>query len=111
MLPAREMIMTNLSPVLTCPKCRSSLVSYERNGVTIEQCEGCRGIFLDRGELEHLIEAEKTFNDSRGYDPRAGSWPIGGDRHGSGHGDRGYGHGRSGHDNRGRRGFLGGLFD
>ena len=32
--------------------------SYERSGVTIEQCGDCRGIFLDRGELERLADAE-----------------------------------------------------
>ena len=35
--------------------------SYERNGVTIDQCTGCRGVFLDRGELERLIDAESSF--------------------------------------------------
>ena len=38
---------------------------YERNGVVVDQCTECRGIFLDRGELEHLIDAEAAFN-SRG---------------------------------------------
>ncbi len=32
--------------------------SYERNGVTVDQCTGCKGVFLDRGELEHFIDAE-----------------------------------------------------
>jgi Zn-finger nucleic acid-binding protein len=32
--------------------------SYERNGVVVDQCTGCRGIFLDRGELERLVDAE-----------------------------------------------------
>jgi Zn-finger nucleic acid-binding protein len=32
--------------------------SYERNGITIDQCTECRGIFLDRGELDHLITLE-----------------------------------------------------
>jgi Zn-finger nucleic acid-binding protein len=32
--------------------------SYERNGVLVDQCTGCRGIFLDRGELERLVDAE-----------------------------------------------------
>ena len=32
--------------------------TYERNGVHIEQCTDCRGIFLDKGELEHLSAAE-----------------------------------------------------
>lgn len=37
--------------------------SYERNGVTVDQCEDCRGLFLDRGELEHLISAEASWNE------------------------------------------------
>lgn len=43
---------------LTCPKCQGQMRSYERNGVTVDQCAECRGIFLDRGELEHLVEAD-----------------------------------------------------
>jgi Zn-finger nucleic acid-binding protein len=46
---------------LTCPKCGSEMRSYERNGVLVDQCTGCKGIFLDRGELERLTEAENTF--------------------------------------------------
>jgi len=34
--------------------------SYERNGVLVDQCTECRGIFLDRGELERLVDAEGT---------------------------------------------------
>jgi Zn-finger nucleic acid-binding protein len=34
---------------------------HQRNGVTIEQCRRCHGIFLDRGELEQLIGAESSF--------------------------------------------------
>ena len=47
---------------MTCPKCHADMRSYERNGITIDQCTGCRGIFLDRGELEHLLDAEAKFN-------------------------------------------------
>ena len=35
--------------------------TYERNGVTVDQCTGCRGVFLDRGELERLVDAESAF--------------------------------------------------
>ena len=31
---------------------------YERNGVVVDQCTQCRGLFLDRGELERLVSAE-----------------------------------------------------
>lgn len=46
---------------LTCPKCHGTMRSYERSGVTIDQCADCRGIFLDRGELEHLVDADARF--------------------------------------------------
>jgi len=46
---------------VNCPKCESEMRSYERNGVTVDQCTGCRGLFLDRGELERLIDAENSF--------------------------------------------------
>lgn len=32
--------------------------TYERNGIMVDQCQECRGIFLDRGELEQLLDAE-----------------------------------------------------
>jgi hypothetical protein len=41
-----------------CPKCRGELITYERAGVHLEQCGDCRGIWLDRGELDRLIDAE-----------------------------------------------------
>lgn len=46
---------------LTCPKCAAPMRTYERNGITVDQCTECRGIFLDRGELEHLIDGEDAF--------------------------------------------------
>lgn len=46
---------------LTCPKCGSPMRTYARNGITIDQCTTCHGIFLDRGELEQLISAESSY--------------------------------------------------
>lgn len=36
--------------------------AYERNGVTVDQCTECRGIFLDKGELERLTSAENSWH-------------------------------------------------
>jgi uncharacterized protein len=47
---------------LTCPKCHGQMRQYERNGVYVDQCSDCRGIFLDRGELERLIDAEARWS-------------------------------------------------
>ncbi|MEV0899544.1 zf-TFIIB domain-containing protein [Actinoplanes sp. NPDC049802] len=51
---------------MTCPKCHGEMRVYERSGVTIDQCTECRGIFLDRGELEKLFAAESTYNSRSG---------------------------------------------
>ncbi|WP_082951947.1 MULTISPECIES: TFIIB-type zinc ribbon-containing protein [Mycobacterium] len=48
------------APVL-CPKCGSQMLPVQRFGVEIDQCTGCGGIFLDRGELEVLVQAESRF--------------------------------------------------
>ncbi|MDI6099119.1 zf-TFIIB domain-containing protein [Actinoplanes sp. NEAU-A12] len=47
---------------MTCPKCHGEMRVYERSGVTIDQCTECRGIFLDRGELEKLFAVEANYN-------------------------------------------------
>ncbi len=46
---------------MTCPKCQGEMRTYERNGIHVDQCTECRGLFLDRGELEHLVQAESSF--------------------------------------------------
>ena len=53
-------------PDLTCPKCESPMRSYERSGITVDQCTGCRGVFLDRGELERLVDAEGAYYEGAG---------------------------------------------
>ncbi|WP_408907873.1 TFIIB-type zinc ribbon-containing protein, partial [Streptomyces albidoflavus] len=45
-----------------CPKCHAPMHTYNRNGVQIEQCGGCRGIFLDYGELEALTRLESQWS-------------------------------------------------
>lgn len=43
---------------LICPKCGAEMRTYERSGIHVDQCAECRGVFLDRGELERLMDAE-----------------------------------------------------
>ena len=62
--------------VLTCPKCGGRMRSYERNGVTIDQCADCRGVFLDRGELERLVDAEGSYYEQRRDEPRRDERPA-----------------------------------
>jgi uncharacterized protein len=46
---------------MQCPKCRGAMRTYDRNGVHIEQCDMCRGIFLDYGELEALTRMQQQY--------------------------------------------------
>ncbi|MGI5212644.1 zf-TFIIB domain-containing protein [Plantactinospora sp. CA-290183] len=55
---------------MTCPKCHGEMRQYERSGVTVDQCTECRGIFLDRGELEKLFEAESNWSQQQGRPPQ-----------------------------------------
>ncbi|WP_329153390.1 zf-TFIIB domain-containing protein [Streptomyces anulatus] len=48
--------------MMQCPKCHAQMNTYNRNGVQIEQCSGCRGIFLDYGELESLTRLESQWS-------------------------------------------------
>jgi Zn-finger nucleic acid-binding protein len=54
---------------LTCPKCHAPMRTYERNGVHVDQCTDCRGIFLDRGELDRLIDAENAWHGGAASEP------------------------------------------
>jgi len=46
---------------MKCPSCpESSLLMTERQGVEIDYCPQCRGVWLDRGELDKLIERSST---------------------------------------------------
>ena len=105
--------MSDTAAALVCPKCQGAMRAYERNGVTIDQCQECRGVFLDRGELDRLIDAEEQRypapptpyrDDDRSYrrdDDRSY-------RRDDDHDDwRGSKHGGK----RRRGGFLGELFD
>ena len=65
--------------MLLCPKCAGVMNTYERNGVHLEQCDSCRGIFLDFGELEALTQMESRFvaapppQQQPGYGPAWGN--------------------------------------
>ncbi len=50
--------------MLQCPKCRGTMRTFDRNGVHIEQCDMCRGIFLDYGELETLARIESQWRQA-----------------------------------------------
>lgn len=43
-------------PLLICPNCNVGMTQANRSGIEIDMCPQCRGVWLDRGELEKLLE-------------------------------------------------------
>lgn len=93
---------------MQCPTDGATLVMSERSGIEIDYCPSCRGIWLDRGELDKLIE--RSFAEPTPA-PQADSWqqrqsqqqwpgqPVqGGQAYGQqqGYGQQGYGQGQQG---------------
>jgi Zn-finger nucleic acid-binding protein len=48
-----------------CPIDQAELVMAERQGVEIDYCPKCRGVWLDRGELDKIVERAEQFEASR----------------------------------------------
>lgn len=73
-----------------CPVCKETqLVMTERHGVEIDYCPSCRGIWLDRGELDKIIE--RSHQEAPGYGasaPFSRGEHDGQDEHRSKHGYR-----------------------
>ena len=99
---------------MPCPVCRVPLVMSERQGVEIDYCPQCRGVWLDRGELDKIIErgardaqpapapapaaapAQQPYGRQSGYDRDQG---------------RDYGHGEQYRHGKRKKSFLEELFD
>jgi uncharacterized protein len=77
---------------LLCPKCAGVMKTYERNGIHLEQCDTCRGIFLDFGELESLTQMENRFVQAAPPPPPPMQQGYGSYDYGPGWGQRGNKH-------------------
>jgi len=84
---------------MKCPIDNTNLQMSERQGVEIDYCPECRGVWLDRGELDKLIEKSES------------SKPASNDRDKDSHYDRNYDHKQSNYKHKKRESFLGDLFD
>ena len=106
--------MTEAAAAMSCPVCRVPLVMSERQGVEIDYCPQCRGVWLDRGELDKIIErgardaqpapapapaaapAQQPYGRQSGYDRDQG---------------RDYGHGEQYRHGKRKKSVLEELFD
>jgi len=60
--------------IMPCPVCRTELVPAERQGIEIDSCPTCRGVWLDRGELDKIVERSAQAFAPRREEP-SGAWP------------------------------------
>ena len=83
----------NQAAGMPCPVCNVALVMSDRQGIEIDYCPQCRGVWLDRGELDKIIErsaseftpaparAQQAQPQPQGYQQQ----PFSSDSHGFGH--------------------------
>jgi Zn-finger nucleic acid-binding protein len=111
---------------ICCPHCKINLVMSDRQGIEIDYCPKCRGVWLDRGELDKIIERSMQFQPQTVPEPAPVAAPVpslwlaptgqpGGwdNRHDHGRQDSGHDR-RDGHDPnapRRKESFLERLFD
>ena len=53
-------------PLLLCPNCNTSMQTVSRSGVELDMCTSCRGVWMDRGELEKVLGAVREDIEDRG---------------------------------------------
>ncbi|KZY56315.1 hypothetical protein A3736_08565 [Erythrobacter sp. HI0063] len=107
---------------MLCPVCRTGLALSDRGGVEIDYCPSCRGVWLDRGELDKIIERTPISDNDRSapgrqYD-RAKPGGLMGMAAAMLEGDDGYrkdrprhGDSREAYEKRKRKSFLSEFFD
>ncbi|HVH49105.1 MAG TPA: zf-TFIIB domain-containing protein [Sphingomicrobium sp.] len=101
---------------MACPTDGTTLVMSERQGIEIDYCPSCRGVWLDRGELDKIIERSSASEaappppppQQQQHQPQAGA-PWGQPPHTSQGYDPRYGHGHKPYKR--RKSFLEELFD
>jgi uncharacterized protein len=87
---------------MNCPNCNETLTMTDRQGVEIDYCPKCRGVWLDKGELDKIIDrsAQIQYGD-RSTDEYSG-YKYGDEEHNQQHKQ---------YPKRKKRGFLGDMFD
>ena len=105
----------NRGASMLCPVCKVTLTMADRQGVEIDYCPQCRGVWLDRGELDKIIE--RSAAEMAPAPPTRGPDPRGYDNDYRGRGDHGK-HSGGGHHGGGghqggyrRKSWLREIFD
>jgi Zn-finger nucleic acid-binding protein len=96
---------------MACPVDGAALVMSERSGIEIDYCPTCRGVWLDRGELDKIIErnassqAPQQAQAPQAPPPQPQGAPWGAPP------QQNYGHGYGHHPHKRKKSFLEEIFD
>lgn len=98
---------------MKCPNCDETLVMTERQGVEIDYCPKCRGVWLDKGELDKIIEKSASTDSNQQIQQQQENRKRYDDDEDD---DGGFFNKNRGYDNNAKHnkrkgGFLGDLFD
>ena len=99
---------------MKCPNCEETLVMTERHGVEIDYCPTCRGVWLDKGELDKIIEkssSAESSNQLKSQDEKRNREHDDDDDDDGGFFNRNLSNDNKTNLNRRKGGFLGNLFD
>ena len=97
--------MMNGSQAMACPIDGTTLVMSERQGIEIDYCPTCRGVWLDRGELDKIIERSGPAAPAQPQRPAPDYARHGGAQHG------GFGHGSHHKPYKKRKSWIEEIFD
>lgn len=89
---------------MNCPVCNEQLLLSEKQGIEIDYCPKCRGIWLDRGELEKIVERSNQVHKTLESEEKAFRKYDDGDHYYYKHKEKDYKYNK-------KKGFLGDLFD
>lgn len=93
---------------MRCPRDCAALVRADRSGVEVDYCPECRGVWLDRGELDQIIRR----SGERGFDDyESPVRPHRQYREHDGYNDEHHDHDKTSQGRKKRESFLGDLFD
>ncbi|HEY0041789.1 MAG TPA: zf-TFIIB domain-containing protein [Flavisolibacter sp.] len=97
---------------MKCPNCNETLVMADRQGIEIDYCPSCRGVWLDRGELDKIIERSADYSPNPPNPGTERSFNHDDDYYKKQYPQQGGGHYNDPHyKHKKKKGFLGDFFD
>jgi Zn-finger nucleic acid-binding protein len=90
---------------MNCPRCNTNLTISNTHGIEIDYCPNCRGVWLDRGELEKILERSDSYGSSYTGSNEHHNYT---EHHRDQHHDR---HDGYGYHSKQKKGFFSELFD